>query len=175
MTTLAPWAGWLVVALTIGLLVWAAWCDVAIRTIPDSASIILVLLGIAVRADAGLVALATSTVVAASLFMLLVFLHSRAILGGGDVKLAAAIALGLSPLGTYRFLVVTSLAGGVLVLIHLCLRRIPSPPAPSRPARSLLGRIARAELWRVRRRGSLPYGVAIAFGGAWVALTGPGG
>ena len=32
-----------------------------------------------------------------------------------------------------------------------------------------------AEVWRIRRRGSLPYGVAIACGGAWVLFTTPGG
>ncbi len=173
--TMLAWAGEFVALLTTALLAWSAWKDVATRTIPDSACIALALLGLAIRATAGITAVVTSIAVAALLFIVLVFLHSRAILGGGDVKLAAAVALGMPPLGTYQFLVVTSIAGGVLVLIHLCLRRVPSPLSPSRPMKSLFRRVARAELWRVRHRGSLPYGVAIACGGAWVALTGWGG
>jgi Flp pilus assembly protein protease CpaA len=30
------------------------------------------------------------------------------------------------------------------------------------------------ERWRVERRGSLPYGIAIACGGAWAMLSGYG-
>ena len=40
-------------------------------------------------------------------------------MGGGDVKLAAALALWFSPLRTVKFLVLMSLAGGVLTLVVL--------------------------------------------------------
>jgi len=69
-------------------------------------------------------------------------------MGGGDVKLAAALALWFSPQSTVKFLVVTSLAGGVLTLGVLALHR----------ARRREG------------RPEVPYGVAIAFG-ALVILT----
>jgi prepilin peptidase CpaA len=36
-------------------------------------------------------------------------------------------------------------------------------PRPGRP-HSLIARIAKAEAWRLRRRGPLPYGAAIAAG-----------
>jgi prepilin peptidase CpaA len=64
-------------------------------------------------------------------------------MGGGDVKLAAALALWFSPGGTLKFLVFMSLAGGVLTVALLAWHR----------AR---GREGRPEI---------PYGVAIAFGG----------
>jgi prepilin peptidase CpaA len=64
-------------------------------------------------------------------------------MGGGDVKLAAALALWFSPAGTVRFLVLMSLAGGVLTLVLLAWHR----------ARKREG------------RPEIPYGVAIAFGG----------
>jgi prepilin peptidase CpaA len=64
-------------------------------------------------------------------------------MGGGDVKLAAALALWFSPGGTLKFLVWMSLAGGVLTIALLAWHR-------SR------GREGRPEI---------PYGVAIAFGG----------
>jgi len=64
-------------------------------------------------------------------------------MGGGDVKLASALALWFSPGSTLKFLVLMSLAGGVLTIGILALHR----------AR---GRAGRPEI---------PYGVAIAFGG----------
>src|SRR5207302_6235288 len=63
-------------------------------------------------------------------------------MGGGDVKLAAALALWFSPAGTVKFLVLMSIAGGVLTLGILLWHR----------ARSREG------------RPQIPYGVAIAFG-----------
>jgi prepilin peptidase CpaA len=66
----------------------------------------------------------------------------------------------------------------VLSLLHLLLRRAP-PPARSATRSSarasLARRIVTIERWRIRRKGSLPYGIAIACGGAWVTLTGLGG
>ena len=40
-------------------------------------------------------------------------------MGGGDVKLAAALALWFSPASTLKFLVIMSIAGGVLTLAVL--------------------------------------------------------
>lgn len=64
-------------------------------------------------------------------------------MGGGDVKLAAALALWFSPAGTLKFLVFMSLAGGVLTL----------------------GLVAWHRAKRREGRPQIPYGVAIAFGG----------
>jgi prepilin peptidase CpaA len=81
-------------------------------------------------------------------------------LGGGDVKLAAALALGLPPLATLDFLNNTVLAGGVLGLCYLVGPRLLRPHAPRH-----VGRILRIEARRLRRGGPVPYGVAIACGG----------
>ena len=64
-------------------------------------------------------------------------------MGGGDVKLAAALALWFSPASTLKFLVLMSLAGGVLTLGVMALHRFK----------------------RREGRPEIPYGVAIAFGG----------
>lgn len=79
----------------------------------------------------------------AGVFVLLAAAFYAGVMGGGDVKLAAALALWFSPGSTIKFLVLTSLAGGVLTLGVLAWHR------------------AR------RREGKpeVPYGVAIAFGG----------
>ena len=70
-------------------------------------------------------------------------------MGGGDVKLAAALALWFSPSGTLKFLVLMSLAGGVLTL----------------------GILAWHRAQRREGRPQIPYGVAIAVGG--LAILGP--
>ena len=64
-------------------------------------------------------------------------------MGGGDVKLAAAVALWLPPLATMRVLFLMALAGGVLTLAVLLRHRL------------------RQSAGRPR----IPYGVAIAAGG----------
>ena len=81
--------------------------------------------------------------VAAGVFALLAAAFFVGMMGGGDVKLAAALALWFSPAATMQFLVVMSIAGGVLTLLVVALHR-------------LRGKLGRPEI---------PYGVAIAFGG----------
>jgi prepilin peptidase CpaA len=76
-------------------------------------------------------------------FVLLAAAFYAGMMGGGDVKLAGALALWFSPVSTVKFLVLMSLAGGVLTLFVVALHRV-----------------------RKREgRPEIPYGVAIAFGG----------
>jgi prepilin peptidase CpaA len=81
--------------------------------------------------------------IGAGVFALLAGAFYAGMMGGGDVKLAAALALWFSPASTLKFLVLTSIAGGVVTLAAIALQR-------------LRGRVGRPEI---------PYGVAIAFGG----------
>jgi prepilin peptidase CpaA len=162
--------------LPVALLLAAAWWDVATRLIPDGISIALAALGLAVRATDGLAALGLSVATAALLFLVLVLLHARGALGGGDVKLASALALGLPPLATLDFLMATALAGGVLALLYVALGaalgRLPLPVPPLRAQASLPRRILAVEWRRIRRGGPLPYAAAIAIGGT-LALVQP--
>ena len=79
-------------------------------------------------------------------FLLFALAVQMGAMGGGDVKLAAALALWFAPGDTLRLIVLMSLAGGVLTLVVLGVHR----------ARKLEG------------RPEIPYGVAIAFGGLWL-------
>src|SRR3954452_13566117 len=101
------------------LLGFAAWRDIATRTVPDEVSIALALLGLGARCLDGWGAVALSATVAAGLFGLLLMCHARGLLGGADVKLLSALALGLSPLGSYQLLMITALAGGALAILSL--------------------------------------------------------
>ena len=85
----------------------------------------------------------------AIVFALLAGAFYVGMMGGGDVKLAAALALWLPPVGIIKFLVWMSLAGGALTL----------------------GILAWHRTKRREGRPQIPYGVAIAVGG--LAIVGP--
>jgi prepilin peptidase CpaA len=87
--------------------------------------------------------IAIQAAVAAGVFSLLAAAFYAGMMGGGDVKLAAALSLWFSPLSTLKFLVIMSIAGGFLTLVLLVAHR----------ARGKEG------------KPKIPYGVAIAVGG----------
>jgi prepilin peptidase CpaA len=153
----------------LALLTAGAWRDIATRTIPDEVSLLLVAVGGIARFLQGPSVLFYSVLIAFLLFLLLVVMYSRGLIGGGDVKLMTALAIGLPPFDCYRFVMATVLVGGLLGVAYLLLSRSLRPMRRSR-GKSLLGRVRTVEIWRIRRRGPLPYGVAIAAGGAFVLL-----
>jgi len=163
----------------LGLLGVAAWRDISTRTIPDAVSIALALLGLTLRLTQGWTAVALSLAVAAGLFVVLLACHARGLIGGADVKLLTALTLGLSPVESYQLITATALVGGVLAVLYVALSHTLAgsrrPPMRARRCRYVLPRIAAIELWRIRRRYPLPYGVAIAVGGMVVVLSSQGG
>ena len=86
--------------------------------------------------------------IAAGVFALLAVAFYAGMMGGGDVKLAAALALWFSPQSTLRFLVFMSIAGGVLTLVVVGLHRLKKKPG----------------------KPEIPYGVAIAVGGLLILI-----
>ena len=86
--------------------------------------------------------------IAAGVFALLAVAFYAGMMGGGDVKLAAALALWFSPASTLRFLVFMSIAGGVLTLVVVGLHRLKKKPG----------------------KPEIPYGVAIAVGGLLILI-----
>ncbi len=74
------------------------------------------------------------------------------IMGGGDAKLMAAVALWLGWQGLPPFLLLMALIGGALGLLLLLARRLGPQPVPDGRWWSLL----------LRRQSGVPYGVAIA-------------
>jgi prepilin peptidase CpaA len=147
------------VLLTVG----AAVSDVATMTIPNTIPLALVgmfavavMLGpldvqaIAWHAGAGLL-----------VFAVTIGLFALGLIGGGDAKLMPAIALWIGPAALMPFVFHTAMAGGLLAVTFLILRRLPQPSA------------AAGTPWLSRlldKSGGIPYGVAIAYG-ALVAAT----
>jgi prepilin peptidase CpaA len=155
--------------LAILLLLYVATIDVATRVIPNEICLAVALLGV-VGQLANPMQAAQSLIVAAILFLLLLLLYVKRWIGGGDVKLMAAVAIGLPPIGVIQFLTITALAGGVLALMHVAMRLLPNPAlAPS--GSSFMRRVYAVERWRHLRHAPLPYGVAIVCGGIWAVLN----
>jgi prepilin peptidase CpaA len=155
--------------LEILLLLYVATIDVATRLISNQICLALALLGIAGQFAIPM-QIAQSLMVAAILFLLLLLVYTRGWIGGGDLKLLVALAIGLPLTGVVQLLTITALAGGVLALVHLMMRLLPYPglaPAGS----SFVRRVYAVERWRHLRHAPLPYGVAIACGGIWTVFS----
>jgi prepilin peptidase CpaA len=132
----------------------AAGFDLATRRIPDLLSVAIVGAFVMAAPASGvdLVALGRHLLAGAFVFALGALCFSRGWLGGGDVKLLAACAVWLGWDALFPFALATVMAGGVLAVAVLALRRLP-PDWRERPPLSVLA----------AERG-LPYAVAIAVG-----------
>jgi prepilin peptidase CpaA len=138
----------LIALLALGLAV-AALLDWRSRTIPNWLNAAIALLAIPFWWASGLglwPGVATEIGIALALLVVFAFAFQLGLMGGGDVKMLAALALWLPPLAVLQLLVVMSMAGGVLTIAMLIPHRI------------------------ARRAGQpeIPYGIAIAFAGFWL-------
>ena len=131
------------------MLLWAAVIDIRTRTIANRLNLAIALMaplfwwatGVDLWPDA-----AIRVAVAIAIFLLFALAFQLGVMGGGDVKLAAALALWFPPGATVLLIVLMSLAGGVLTLIVMIEHKIK----------------------KNQGRPEVPYGVAIAFGGFWL-------
>ena len=134
-----------------GLLVRACVTDLASRIISNRLNLTIALLAPIYWVAVGLSPwpdMAIQLGLAATVFALFALAFHFGMMGGGDVKLAAALALWFSVPDTIRMIVIMSLAGGVLTLFVIWHHKHK-------------GRLGRPEI---------PYGVAIAVG-AWAILA----
>jgi prepilin peptidase CpaA len=103
--------------------------DIATRFIRNEVCLMLALLGITLQ-FAGQMHVAESLLAATILFLVLLVIYQRGWIGGGDVKLLVALAIGLPMIGVVQLLTITAVAGGILSLVHLMMRRLPNPKRP---------------------------------------------
>lgn len=145
--------------------VYAALHDVAVRTVPNTAALLLLLIGVAARLlDHNI----SGGVIATFCVFAVTFIFWRlGWMGGGDLKLLTASAMFVASApaaqGVGGMVIATTLAGGVLSLLYLTGSLLAPKPAAVKP-KGFIMRVFRAELWRLRRRGPLPYATAIAAG-----------
>ncbi|TNE60957.1 MAG: peptidase [Alphaproteobacteria bacterium] len=158
---LAPMAETGLYGAAAAILAAAAWHDLQARRIPNRLSLALACLFIPVaivQLWSGLppvAALVWPLVIAAVMFIAGLGLFSAGMMGGGDVKLLAAMALLAGADHIVTLVLYTAIAGGfvaVATLVH---------------ARMATGR---GEM-PGDHVGKVPYGVAIAIGGGWVCIS----
>jgi prepilin peptidase CpaA len=162
---------WLLAGMAVTALGLACWQDLATRLIANALCALILACGLGLR-------LLQGDLLPSLLASLLVFVAALSLwwpgwLGGGDVKLLAAVAALPSPAAVPGLLLAVALAGGLLAALYLLLHRRPAAATP-RPAR-LLPRVLRAEARRIRRGGPLPYGLAIGAGTLATTLATWGG
>lgn len=143
----------------VALLIWVAACDVQSFVIPNRLCLAIAGLWPAFAlTDAGHVAWLGAPLVALAAFAVGFALFAARLMGGGDVKLMAAIALWAGPGLVLPFIVITSLVGGALSIVVLVASRL-------QPVMARADGAARRSLFRA----NVPYGAAIAAGGLFVA------
>jgi prepilin peptidase CpaA len=157
----------------------AAFKDLRERRIPNRLTAGLALLyPIYVLASPAPVAWLPALAVAAVVFLVGLGLFAANLIGGGDVKLIAALSLWAGPEHFVWFILITSLAGGALSLISLWHRRFGGlfgahlaalGPATTGASGAVLPE-APPPTPSPTRAATLPYGVAIAAGGVAVAI-----
>ena len=140
---------WFLIGLLAVALVAAAIGDWRSRIIPNALNGTIALLAIPFWWATGLSLwpeIAMQLAIAVAVFLAFALFFRLGMMGGGDVKMAAALALWLPAGAVLQLLVVMSIAGGVLTLAMLI---------PHRIARSA-------------GNPEIPYGIAIAFAGLWL-------
>ena len=140
---------WILLGLLAAMLLVASAFDLKSRTIPNTLNLAIALLAIPFWWSTGLSLWPDAALqlgVALLVFAAFAGLFALGAMGGGDVKLIAAIALWLPWQAVLALIVLMSLAGGVLTAAMVVRKRL------------------------ARQEGVLeiPYGVAIAFGGLWL-------
>jgi len=140
---------WFLLSALAAMLLAACWCDLRARTIPNLLNLAIALLAIPFWWSIGLALwpdVAFHLGCAILVFGLFAIAFALGAMGGGDVKLVAAIALWLPAPSVLALLFIMSIAGGALTLAMLIRHKL----------RHTAGQL------------EIPYGVAIAFGGLWL-------
>ena len=131
------------------ILLWIAVMDIRTYTISDRLNVAIALLAPVYWWSAGVPLWPNAAMqvgVAVLVFLFFAGAFYLNVMGGGDVKLASALALWFTPYDTLRLIVVMSIVGGLLTLVVLGIHR--ARRKPDRP--------------------EVPYGVAIAAGALWL-------
>jgi prepilin peptidase CpaA len=150
--TAPEWLAWALGA----LLVIAAAEDSYRLRISNITSIAVLVLALVAMAVVGFsVSLWENAVVFALVLAIGTFLFGRGWLGGGDVKLLAALGLWFDLDGAFRLILSVLIAGGILAIVILTMRMFTRGGGKSRVA--------------VLNKGAgIPYGIAIAAGALFI-------
>lgn len=153
------------------LLAVAASADVAQRRIPNVIVTAIAALGVATHASAeGVMAAAACLGSGLLVGVLLVVPWRAGLLGGGDVKLAAAAAVCIGPSRLVQFALATAILGGAVAAASYA-AALRGRAAMATTASDLSTTVAAL---REGLRATAPYGAAIAAGAMYALLLGAG-
>jgi prepilin peptidase CpaA len=152
-----------IIMMFVGLLAWAAVSDFRTYLIPNSVSIsVAVLYPAHVLASPVPVDWPAGLIVGAVMLAVGFVLFALRYAGGGDAKLLAAVSLWAGPQNILPFLLLTTLVGGGIALVTGNYLRFMRPWPDSA--------LAPDEAAALKLQTSVPYGIAIAAGGLWLAV-----
>lgn len=145
--------------------------DLRSRTIPNAVPGAVALVALGTAATHGFVAFAIAFAILMGVLVVGTFAFANGWLGGGDVKLLAAVSAVFAPQDALAFLTATSISGGVIALgFALAARKLPSTLAAAgkiaRPF-AIPGTVAVAPAAPT----TMPYALAIAAGFALVVFS----
>ena len=140
--------------------------DLRHRSIPNLLTGSMAVVGVLLSVTGSGVLGAGSALLAGAVTLAIgLLLQVARLVGGGDVKLFAAMAMWIGPKGSVDAALATAIAGGVLALFFL---RRPSPVSGAVQSPGPPPLISRLQLDEGRDFERVPYGVAVAAGGLWV-------
>ena len=156
----------------------AAVVDFKRRVIPNPLVLLVVGCGIAIRLLSPPFSLEVNFMVAAAVLLALGLLAHRKMIGGGDVKLIAAVILLVPPGQIAPLLLGIAVVGGLLSGVYLVAHAASGRRQRLDAARGIeRRRVHRKQGWLralstgLIKRKSVPYGVAVFGGTASIALT----
>jgi prepilin peptidase CpaA len=154
------------------LMIATAW-DVAKRRIPNLVTGAVALLGVVAQlVDRGAWSVASGVAAAAVSVALLYRPWTAGGIGGGDVKLAAAVAIWVGLGGMIRYALAVAAAGGVVALVmYLTSRKAIRQDVRTNLTLAALQQTLPTVEARAAGRPSVPYGLAITAGAAFALLT----
>lgn len=159
-------------AALLALLAAAAACDLRRRVIPNRIVAGVALLWLVAEATGRDGAWWPNAAIGLGMLLAGMAVWHRGWLGGGDVKLIAALSLWAGADLLPEFLLAVGVAGGALAVAIVLGRRLARSPAAAMLLDGTAGRLP-AALADGRALGplaalTLPYGVAVALGGCWL-------
>ena len=168
-----PYALWLA---AFAVLFSAAVTDLRTREIPNGLVLVVLTLGMILQLLSGRGMLWLTLLIAGLIFVVGVGLARIHVIGGGDVKMIAALSVLFPAALVPALLLCIALAGGVLSLFYLgaawlVQHRFAVPGEASPPANNF-ARIVQIEMGRMRANEPMPYGVAIFAGATSLILIG---
>lgn len=156
------------IGLVLGACAIAAASDAVSRRIPNIIPLLLAVAVLTERALHGWGSVGTGLAAIAIVLVTGTFVHSRGWFGGGDVKLAAAVAGAFGLPACFTFLLFTGVCGGFVALATLALTR----RLGAREALFAVDTLVRSRVVALTHaKATVPYAIAIAFGAVLTSLS----